>query len=127
MPKKSKTKLLHVRITSYNVCYTKLLRVTYQEDVLVIVPEGPYVVHDSYTINDNEGNNNNLADYNELIYINETLSNVGVQIAGAVNTVISISNPGITINDNSELFGDIAVSGTVTQNNAYSVSRNNFV
>lgn len=106
---------MKVTVTAYN-------KVTYQEDVLVIVPEGPYVVHDSYSVNDNEGNNNNLADYNELIYINETLSNVGVQTAGAVNTVISISNPGITINDNSELFGDIAVSGTVTKNNAYSVS-----
>ncbi len=106
---------MKVTVTAYN-------KVTYQEDVLVIVPDGPYVIHNSYSITDDEGNNNNLADYNELIYINEALNNVGVQVAEAVNTVISISNPGITINDNSELFGDITVGETITMDGAYSIS-----
>lgn len=106
---------MKVTVTAYN-------KVTYQEDVLVIVPEGPYVIHNSYSITDNEGNNNNLADYNELIYINESLNNVGIEIAQAVNTVISIATPDITINDNSELFGDISVGETITMDEAYSIS-----
>jgi hypothetical protein len=104
-----------VTVTSFN-------KVTYQEDVLVIVPDGPYVIHDGYTIDDSDGNNNGVADYNEMVYINQTLTNVGIEVAEGVNTVFSISNPGVIVNDNNESFFDITVSETVTMDMAYTIT-----
>jgi hypothetical protein len=104
-----------VTVTAFN-------KVTYQEDVLVIVPDGPYVIHDGYTIDDTDGNNNGLVDYNEMVYINQTLTNVGVEVAHDVNTIFSISNPGVTVNDNNEFFLDITVSETVTMDMAYTIT-----
>jgi len=104
-----------VTVTAFN-------KVTYQEDVLVIVPEGPYVIHDGYTIDDSDGNNNGLVDYNEMVYINQTLTNVGVEVAYYVNTVFSIATPGVTVNDNNEFFTDITVMETSTIEWAYSIT-----
>lgn len=103
-----------VTVTAFN-------KVTYQDNVLVIVPEGPYVVHKSYTINDSDANNNGIAEYNETIYINQSLNNVGIEIANGVHTSLSISNSGIEVTDNEELFGEIAVSGIITKDLAYTV------
>jgi hypothetical protein len=106
---------MKVTVTAYN-------KVTYQEDVLVIVPDGPYVVDAGYVIDDVDGNNNLLADYNESFYINQSLTNVGVVVAESVVATISISNPGVTTPDNSQAFGDITVSETITEDWAFVVA-----
>ncbi len=106
---------MRVTVTSFN-------KVTYQEDVLVIVPDGPYVIHDGYSIDDSDANNNGVAEYGETVYINQSLTNVGVEVAYGVNTVLSISNPGVTLPNDNELFGDITVSETVTVDWAYFVT-----
>ena len=101
--------------TAYN-------KVTYQAEIMVIVPEGPYVVNGGYTINDSEGNGNGAADNGETIQLNYTLNNVGVAVANNVNMTISSSSTDVTIGDGSELFGDIAADGTTTMENAFSFS-----
>ena len=107
-----------ITATAYN-------KVTYQQEIMVIVPEGPYVVNGGYTINDSEGNNNGAADYNETIKFNYTLNNVGVEAANNVSLAISSSSDDITITDDSESFGDIAANGSVTKNDALSMSIRN--
>ncbi len=104
--------------TAYN-------KVTYQTEILTIVPEGPYVINGSYTINDSEGNNNSLADYNETIKLNNTLNNVGVETANNVSMTISSSSTDINITDNSESFGNIAANANVTKNDAFAMSVRN--
>ena len=104
-----------ITATAYN-------KVTYQTEILAIVPEGPYVVNGGYTINDSEGNNNGQADYNETIKFNHTLNNVGVATANNVSMSISSSSEYITITDESESFGDIAAEASVTKNDAYTMS-----
>ena len=84
-----------ITATAYN-------KVTYQTEILAIVPEGPYVVNGGYTINDSEGNNNGQADYNETIKFNHTLNNVGVATANNVSMSISSSSEYITITDESD-------------------------
>ena len=101
--------------TAYN-------KVTYQTEIMVIVPEGPYVVNGGYTINDNEGNNNGAADNGETIKLNYTLNNVGVAVANNVNMTIASSSTNITISDDSESFGNIAAEGTSTKENAFTFS-----
>ncbi len=107
-----------ITATAYN-------KVTYQAEIMVIVPEGPYVVNGGYTINDSEGNNNGAADYNETIKLNYTLNNVGVDAANNVSLAISSSSDDITITDDSESFGDIAANGSVTKNDAFTMSIRN--
>ncbi|MBR5982475.1 MAG: T9SS type A sorting domain-containing protein [Bacteroidales bacterium] len=109
-----------ITATAYN-------KVTYQSEIMVIVPEGPYIVNGGYTINDSEGNNNGIADYNETIKLNYTLNNVGVETANNANMTISSSSNDITITDNNESFGNIAANGSATQNNAFSMSIRNGV
>lgn len=101
--------------TAYN-------KVTYQTNVMVVVPEGPYVVNNGYTINDSEGNNNGAADYNESIKLNQTIMNVGVESANNVSMSISTESSDIDITDNSESFGDIAADESIIKNNAFAIS-----
>ena len=104
-----------ITATAYN-------KVTYQAEIMVIVPEGPYVVNGGYTINDSEGNGNGAVDNGETIKLNYTLNNVGVAVANNVNMTISSSSDDITLTDDSEAFGDIAAEGTSTKENAFSFS-----
>ncbi len=101
--------------TAYN-------KVTYQTEIMVIVPEGPYVVNGGYTINDNEGNNNGAADNGETIKLNYTLNNVGVAVANNVNMTISSASNDVTITDDNESFGNIAAESTSTKENAFTFS-----
>ena len=101
--------------TAYN-------KVTYQTEIMVIDPEGPYVVNGGYTINDNEGNNNGTADNGETIKLNYTLNNIGVAAANNVSMTISSASNDVTITDDSESFGNIAVEGTTTKENAFTFS-----
>ncbi len=93
--------------TAYN-------KVTYQAEIMVIVPEGPYVVNGGYTINDSEGNGNGAVDNGETIKLNYSLNNVGVETASNVSMTISSSSTDVTISEDSESFGDIAADGTTT-------------
>ena len=101
--------------TAYN-------KVTYQTEIMVIVPEGPYVVNGGYTVNDSEGNNNGQVENNESFKLNFTLNNVGVENANNVSMTISTSSDDVTITDNSETFGNIASDGSVTKENAFALS-----
>ena len=109
-----------ITATAYN-------KVTYQQEIMVIVPDGPYIVNGGFTIVDNEGNNNGAADYNETIKLNYTLNNVGVQAANNVSMSISSSSDDVTVTDSEESFGNIAANGSETKNNAFSMSIRNGV
>ncbi len=109
-----------ITATAYN-------KVTYQAEIMVIVPDGPYIVNGGYSINDNEGNNNGAADYNETIKLNYTLNNVGVQAANNVSMTISSSSNDVTVTDSNESFGSIAANGSVTKNDAFTMSIRNGV
>ena len=104
-----------ITATAYN-------KVTYQAEIMVIVPEGPYVVNGGYTINDSEGNNNGVADNGESIKLNYTLNNVGVATASNVSMTLTSSSNDVTITDGSETFGDIAANSTSTKENAFAIS-----
>ena len=109
---------IKITATAYN-------KVTYQQEIMVVVPEGPYVTNGGYTINDSEGNNNGMADYNETIKLNYTLNNVGVEAANNVNLAISSSSNDITISDDNESFGNIDANGSKTKNDAFTMSIRN--
>ncbi|MDD4149042.1 MAG: C25 family cysteine peptidase, partial [Bacteroidales bacterium] len=105
---------MKVTVTAFN-------KVTYQENVTIIVPDGPYVVANGYTINDSDANNNSVADYNETIKINQSLLNVGVEIANQVSVTASTENSNANITVNNASFGDIDTDENKTVNDAFTI------
>lgn len=61
----------------------------YTKEILVIPPDGAYVVRKSFTIDDSMGNNNGKADFGESFYINLSLENVGNE--NAENVVVNLT------------------------------------
>jgi hypothetical protein len=104
------------------VTVTKQNYYRYESNVDIIPPTGPYVVGDSYVINDASGNNNGLMDYGESVMLHMTMKNVGVAVANNVSTTMTSNNEYVTITNGNAYFGNIAPNGTVTVNNAFSLT-----
>lgn len=103
-----------------DVVVTAFNKVTYLGQILVIPPNGPYVIRENIVINDSNGNNNGFADYGESISLHVTLKNIGVDPASNVTATLSTTNSNITITDNNAAFGNITAGATQTVNNAFS-------
>ncbi|MGC9330988.1 MAG: C25 family cysteine peptidase [Bacteroidales bacterium] len=106
---------MKITVTAYN-------KVTYQSDITVIVPEGPYVVLNDVVIDDATGNNNAILNNGESALLDVTLENVGVETATGVSADISTTFPDCTITDNTETYGDIASNATANADGAYNIS-----
>jgi hypothetical protein len=91
------------------------------EDIQIVPPAGPYVIFNNFEINDQAGNNNGQADYGEIIYLNLSLKNVGIELAQEVQGVISTQDENVTILQNQATWGDIPQSGSVMQENAFRI------
>jgi hypothetical protein len=91
------------------------------DEIQVIPPSGPYVIFNSVVINDQVGNNNGQADYGEIINLDLSLKNVGIELAQAVQAVITTQNENVTILQNQATWGNIPQNGSMIVNNAFQV------
>ncbi|MBK7213809.1 MAG: T9SS type A sorting domain-containing protein [Bacteroidales bacterium] len=84
------------------VVVTKQNYYRHYSEVLVISPEGPYVVTDSHTVNDPLGNNNQHLDTGEEAFLSLAERNLGN--SSSLNTIVTVqlSDPYITFLDNTE-------------------------
>jgi hypothetical protein len=91
---------LDVAVTGFN-------KITYQSQITVIAPTGPYIVLDNYSVN-----GGNSINYGETGNINITLKNVGPNDAVAVTASISTLYTGVTdIQNNIDIpFGNITAN-----------------
>jgi len=105
-----------------DVVATKQNREPYIGTVNVIPGNTPFVIYKSHSIDDSKGNSNGKADYDEDILLDTDLENVGSQVAYGVQATISTNDPYITLIDNSEVWGDIAGSSSLTKNGAFEFS-----
>ncbi|MEA3448005.1 MAG: C25 family cysteine peptidase, partial [Bacteroidota bacterium] len=106
---------MKITVTAYN-------KVTYQADITVIVPEGPYMILNDVLIDDAASNNNAVLNNGESALLDVTLENVGVETATGVSAEISTTFPDCTITDNTETYGDIANDATASADDAYDIS-----
>lgn len=104
------------------VTVTAFDKVTYQEDVMVIVPDGPYITLKSVQLDDAVGNNDGFLNNAETVLLDVALENVGVETAVAVNVDISTAFAELTLNDYAEAFGDMLAGEIITGNAAYEIS-----
>jgi hypothetical protein len=116
-----------VTIPPQSIGTTVLLTVTktnyyrYEETLEVIPAEGAYCLYDEHTIADGDGGNGNgLVDYNETVGLNLGIRNVGLSNGDSVTVTISTIDPFITLNDNTEFYGEIPAGQTVTIDNGFS-------
>lgn len=85
-------------------------------------PNQPWLVYNTSSINDATGNSNGLLDYGETAKINVAIENQGDRPALSVNTTLTTDNPYVTITDNQEPFGDIAIDSIVNVNDAFGIT-----
>lgn len=108
--------------TTMKVTVTAFDKVTYQEDVNVIVPSGPYVTLNSVVVDDAAANNNAVLNNGETSMLDVTFENVGVADATGLNVVMSTSSSDLTISDANENYGTIAQSATGMVNDGFAVA-----
>jgi hypothetical protein len=111
---------IFVTVTAYN-------KTPYFGNVLIIAPNGPFVLNTAYTINDNAGNGNGKADFNETMYLDFTLNNFGNLTAQNVSATISSTDPYITILNDNSTWGNINAGLAVAKPNAFMIKTAGFV
>lgn len=94
---------------------------TIYDTVIVIPPDGPYVIFDSLVINDINGNANGMLDYAEQAYLSVALKNVGADDAINVSALISTGDEFASLLDNTEEYGTIPAGGSVYIENAFEI------
>lgn len=104
---------IYVTVTGFN-------QIPYEGQVLVIPASGPYVIYQQCVVQDPTGNNNGLADYGEAITLDLTLQNVGLADASGVSTVISTSDPYVSLTGTTATPGQINSGSSVTVAGAFS-------
>ena len=102
-----------VDITVFKTNYLR-----YSASVQVIPPDGPYIIQDSFTFSDS--NENGQMDYDETIVLTVTMKNVGSEDAENVEVTLSTTDEYVTLTDNNETYGTIAVGESVTIDNGFS-------
>jgi hypothetical protein len=96
---------------------TKPNHYRYERDLGVIPPNGPYCVFHSYTINDEIGNGNNVAEYNELVYINLSLKNLGLEDGSNIQVSLSTFDEYVEFIETEAVYEFIEAGSNATINN----------
>jgi len=107
--------------TIVKVVVTKQNHYRHYSSVIVISDENPYVVTDVVTINDPSGNNNQALDFGEQAFLSLGEKNLGNNSAENVVVTISMTDPYITLLDNTETYPSIGSQQTVTVDNGFKV------
>jgi len=91
---------LHVVATAHDF-------LTFRGTAEIVPPEGPYVLFDEHVIHDGGGDQDGAADAGEVLGLDITLENVGVENATGVTGTITSSDPYVTIDEGTRSFPDI--------------------
>ena len=86
----------------------------YEGTVDITSDSGPFIMYAFNVLNDTAGNDNAEIDYAEDIYLTIGLTNAGNEDAINVSANISTNSEYISISDNEEVYGDIALGDTVS-------------
>ena len=95
----------------------------FTKEILVIPPDGSFVIRSGYSIDDSMGNGNGLADYGESFYIDLVLENVGNESAENVKVTLECQDPYvISLTESVHIeYGDIEPGQTVSSSQSFLV------
>lgn len=106
---------------------TKPNHYRYERDLGVIPPNGPYCVFNSFTINDEIGNGNMVAEYNELVYINLSVKNLGLEDGSDIRVSLSSFDEYVEFVESEAVYEFIEAGSHATINNRFLMKfKNNF-
>ncbi|MFC2104042.1 C25 family cysteine peptidase [Bacteroidota bacterium] len=110
---------LLITVTGYN-------KITYQSSINVVVPDSPYIVRISSSINDETGNSNQEADFGESIVLGVELKNISEAYdAFGIETKIRTIDTNLVLIDTVENYGDLEGLEDSLINDAYSFNLKN--
>ncbi len=105
------------------VTVTKQNYFRYSSEVNVVSANGPHITVDSYNVNDTyTGNDNHQADFDEAIQLDVNAKNIGNEAASGVSATLSTTDGYLTITDNYNDYGDMAVNQIVTGDTVFSLT-----
>jgi hypothetical protein len=108
---------------SLSIVVTKQNRKPHIGSIQVIPATGPYVVLNQYTVDDSiGGNHDHDADYSEAVKLNVTVKNIGVMQASNITGTLTTQDTNIVITSSVFNFGNVNAGGTITGNNAFSLT-----
>lgn len=107
--------------TIVKIVVTKQNYFRHTSTVIVISPENPYVITSGVSVDDPAGNNNQKLDFSETAFLALTQENLGNTDSQNTNVTISLSDPYVTIVDNTENYGTVPAHQSVTVNQGFQV------
>ncbi|MCK5775330.1 MAG: T9SS type A sorting domain-containing protein, partial [Bacteroidales bacterium] len=111
--------------TDIKIVITKQNYFRHMGYIMVIAPEGPYVVKTNYVIKDAQGNNNGLVDFGETISLDFGVKNLGTEEATNIVASLSTTDEFTTINDNTQEFGSLSPDEESTIEDAFNFTVSN--
>ena len=106
---------------------TKQNRQPHIGTIMMVPNTTPYVVYESNVIHDAGVAVNGLVEYSETNNLDVTLKNVGTLVANNITATLSTTNTNVTITDNTQTYGTIAATSSVTQTNAFAFNVANVI
>ena len=94
----------------------------YLGNVTIASPSGPHVLYQSHSIIDSMGNGNGLLDLGEMVQLDLTLRNIGIEPATDVDVVLRTSNPHVIFIDSTHNFTAIPAGGAITASSEFTLS-----
>jgi len=107
--------------TVVKIVVTKQNYFRHTSSVIVISPENPYVVSTAVAINDPAGNNNQKLDFGETAFLSVTEENLGNTDSQNTLVTLNLTDPNITIVDNTENYGVVPAHQNVTVPSGFQV------
>ncbi len=105
---------LHLVLTAYN-------HIPYIADIMVLPPDGPYVIYSEHSLTADPNQNTQL-DYGESAALGISMKNVGIDAAANVQVNIEIDDEFISVTDATENYGDIQPNESITIGDAFGLS-----
>jgi len=90
-----------------NLVITKQNYYRFATEILVIPPDGAYIVYNGVSVDDSIGNSNGNADYNESVLLDFTFENIGNDEGVNVVANLSLEDEYITITEPQALVGAV--------------------
>ncbi len=75
--------------------------IPWQQELLIIAPDGPYLIAQGFLVNDlTEGNGNGLIDFGETVNLDFLIHNVGSDTCQTVDATLTLDDPYVTLVSN---------------------------
>jgi hypothetical protein len=108
-------------VDTFDLVITAYNKIPYISTVMVTVPSGPYLTFKECTVSDPNGNNNAKPDFDEVVELNVSIENIGLDNASQVEAKIRTKDSYITLNDTTGSWGLIPDSTDKMLNAAFEI------